>query len=935
MMFSLAPHSRLARRFVGKVALLLASFAANVALAAPLSPAELRVNDTVDPVGTEAAPYFGWLVRDSAPHAIQTRYQIRIATTPSVLRAGHADIWDSGEVTSRRQNHLAYAGPALAADTRYYWQVRTWDAARVAGDFSPIATFTVGLLANPDWSGAAWVRRDTADVDDYTYYRKQSALPAKPVVRATAYVTGVHKYALYVNGALIGKGPAYQYPQYQYYNAWDITPAVSVGGPVVFGVFNHWFGGGQGRPTSERGILFKAVVHYADGTTVVIGSDGSWKQTKALAWDISHPVHRRESEGVGYVERIDARRWVADWARPHFDDAAWAPVTVIGSQPTAPWTGVLTPDLSRIEENEIGPVAISDQGGGRTLVDFGKVYAGVPRIVFSGGVAGAAVQLHGGYALKANGTIDPAQNQGANLDYTAVLDGREFVFEPVETEGFRYLVIEGAPMPITAQNCRFITRHTQMQPALSSFTSSNETLNAVWGLMKHTLTVSAHEQFWDTPSREKGSFLGDSIWQSIAAMPVMGERVLTRRAMTEFLQSMEQYWNAPADRGRMNAVYPNGDGARDIPDNTQTYLVWVWEYYLQTGDRDFLLHHYDSLRAIADNVERARVRETGLVTRLPGGDGQYLHGIIDWPPSMRFGYDVTTTARTVVNALAWADFDVIARIAAELGKTDDRDLYRARADALQHVINAQLLPPTGGYSDGLKEDGTASAHRSQHASSLPLALGLVPRAQQPVVVAHVNQLGMSVGMETVWWLIRALGTADQGESLFKLLTDESAPGWARCLKRGATTTWESWFADEERNNSMSHGWGAIGLRAYTDYILGVQALSPQCETVRIKPLDFGAKLARAAGHVATDRGPIAVEWTRTATQFNLKVTLPPNVTATVYVPAGADSDLTVKIDGIETTGTRDGRYLAFPGIGAGAHTFERSLRATLRSAGLH
>ena len=36
--------------------------------------------------------------------------------------------------------------------------------------------------------------------------------------------------------------------------------------------------------------------------------------------------------------------------------------------------------------------------------------------------------------------------------------------------------------------------------------------------------------------------------------------------------------------GRLNAVYPNGDGRRDIPDFTEVYPGWVWRYYENTGD---------------------------------------------------------------------------------------------------------------------------------------------------------------------------------------------------------------------------------------------------------------------------------------------------------------------------------------------------------------
>jgi alpha-L-rhamnosidase len=179
-----------------------------------------------------------------------------------------------------------------------------------------------------------------------------------------------------------------------------------------------------------------------------------------------------------------------------------------------------------------------------------------------------------------------------------------------------------------------------------------------------------------------------------------------------------------------------------------------------------------------------------------------------------------------------------------------------------------------------------------------------------------------VGMVTVMWLVRALGEADEGEPLIDLYTNAGQPGWARCLSRGATATWESWDADED-GQSESHAWGAAGLDGYVRYILGVKPLRPQYEVVQIKPLSFGAKLASAKGTLPTDRGDISVEWQRTGDRFVLKVILPANVTATVCVPKGAAADSLVQVDGAPLTATAAGNYLSLAGVGSGAHTFVR------------
>lgn len=914
-------------RFSLVVFVVLAAFtgAPRADAAAPLAPSHLTVNYASEPVGTDSSPFFGWQVNDPDANEVQSRYQLRVGSSASELAAGRADVWDSGQRTSRQQSQIAYEGPALAANGEYFWQVRTWDEAGNPGPFSAPTRFVVGPLTTADWAGASWVRRTTDDADDYTYYRRALDLPNRSVRRATAYVTGVHKYELYLNGERVGDGPAYQYPQHQYYNGFDITSLVRPG-TNVFAMFNHWFGGGQGRATSARGILMKAVIHYVDGSTVVVGTDGNWKQLQAPQWVLGQRG-RNPGEGVGFIERIDGRRILADWNQPGFDDSSWSAVDVIGPVPTDPWVNAPQPDLTRIVQRELTPVSITPLVGvqGGYMVDLGKVHAGMPRVTFTGGNPGDLVTMRGGYMLGDDGKINPRGNQNTDLSFFAELNGDTFTYAPTEYIGLRYIQVENSPMPVTPENFKFIERFSWLDESLSSFESSDRTLNDVWSLMKRSLIIAAHEEYVDTPSREKGGFLGDAAIMSTVSMPVYGERLLTHRQFHEYLTSMEQFWSTPeTNRGRINAVYPNNDRGRDIPDYTQAFLLWVWDYYMETGDRAFLETHYDKLRMVAEYVHRSHNPETGLITDLPGGGGAYVRGIIDWPASMRYGYDMRTAGRAVINHWAYGDFVVMSRIAGALGQAADRDLYQQRAEALKTAINSRLINADGVYIDGLYGDGTPSPNTSQHANMFPLSLGFVPDAHRASVINHVKELQMRVGMVTVLHLVRGIGEAGEGEHLIDLFTDESwGAGWAHILALGATSTWETWEANVD-GQSQSHAWGAAGLDGYVRYILGIRPSAPGYEQVQVKPLDFGNRLPWARGSIATDRGPIGVSWVRSDERYAITVNLPANATSQVHVPKGSASNLTVRVNGNEVAAEDAGDTLRVA-LGSGTHTVERTL----------
>ncbi len=166
----------------------------------PGAPTHLRSFDKVNPVGTDSSPYFGWYVNDSSVGALQSAYQILVASAPEKLEEGAADMWDSGKVPSATQNHLQYAGKPLAPGTRYFWKVRTWNAKGKVSPYSVAATFDVGLLTAADWSGAKWIRRETTDRDNYTFFRKSVALPEGQIKRAIAYISVWHNYQFYING---------------------------------------------------------------------------------------------------------------------------------------------------------------------------------------------------------------------------------------------------------------------------------------------------------------------------------------------------------------------------------------------------------------------------------------------------------------------------------------------------------------------------------------------------------------------------------------------------------------------------------------------------------------------------------------------------------------------------------------------------------------
>ncbi len=117
----------------------------------------LRCENEANPIGIDALqPQLGWNLTSPDRGELQTAYQVIVASTPEQLSSGKGDLWDSGRVDSEESAHVAYAGSRLVSRQRCFWKVRVWDQAGNPSDWSPAASWTMGLLEPSDWT-ADWI----------------------------------------------------------------------------------------------------------------------------------------------------------------------------------------------------------------------------------------------------------------------------------------------------------------------------------------------------------------------------------------------------------------------------------------------------------------------------------------------------------------------------------------------------------------------------------------------------------------------------------------------------------------------------------------------------------------------------------------------------------------------------------------------------------
>ncbi len=851
------------------------------------SPYHLTVNNDTHPLNVEGTPKFGWWSQSEDTNVKQSAYQIQVQTSEGEV------VWDSEKMTGAQQLNVKYAGAALKNEVAYQWRVRVWNQDETASDWSDWAIFEMGL-DNSSWEGAKWLKRDLTDGeikgDQWTIGRREVTLKSTPIKRVRSYAAANHDYELYVEGNRADRGPSYAYVGEGYYQAADITDLVRGKQKVTLGLLAHWYGNGQGRPAGVPGFLLKVVFEYEDGSHQVAVTDENWKVARG-PYD---PEDLRNGEG-DHIEHFDAVREAANagWTKVGFDDTNWQSPVVIGPHPTAPFTKV-TGQETRMSETPIKPARILIAADGTQVIDLGKVYPVRIHVHFKNGRQGKVVHLLAGYELTETGRVatDHVTSQGTDMSYYYTEKDGEQTFKAFTHLAFRYLEIPDVDEDFSLADIGGVIVHREVPDDMyAKFATSDKTLNQVWELMQRSALMGVQQQFVDTPTREKGQFLVDAANVSYATMSVLGERSGSRQALNEFLESQDRYWNEGKDAGRYNSVYPNGDGKRDIPDYTELYPDWAWQYYRYSGDKDFLKKAYPYLYATAQYILRNIATDgpaEGLVYRLDGGSGPYLNGIIDWPAHSRFGFDMETTARTPINVLGVNVLETVAKIGAEIGGVDQQ--VKELTSAYQHLsetINDKLRKDDGLYADGMYDDGTLSRHTGQISNSYVLAFDIAPKSSRPKIAEWLGKQGMKQGPMTVHWLLKALAENGEGAALLKLLTNKDDYGWAQQVAIGRTYTPEAWHLSGDAN-SESHAWSA---QAIVDLITGVLGLSfDEAGTGHAVIKVPNIPLNYAGGTIYSNYGPITVAWQKdkAGQLISLTVKVPANSGVKLIFPAGLE-----------------------------------------------
>lgn len=905
--------------------LLLAAF--NATRADGIDAVHLRCEYVENPIGIDIErPRLSWRVESSERGSKQVAYRVLVASTRQKLTNDEADLWDSGIVESSQTLFINYAGSPLESRRQAFWKVQVWDDLDGSPTTSEIASWSMGLLGEHDWSADYISFKDDApihtDVNELylpaaRQYRKEFR-SGKTVKRATIYSTALGIYELHLNGNRVSDAyfaPGWtDYRRRAYYNTYDVTDLIQSGDNAIGAwVADGWYSGyvgfglltGMGTEKTGRAtygktpsVMAQLEIEYADGSRKTVGTDASWKVTG------DGPIQEAD---LLMGEAYDARKEMPGWATPGFDDSDWQAAVLAQDNgnpsatfyqrrnPEKPGQGVRNlgaktefgfkrPKLEafpgvpvRVTE-ELPAKKVTAREAGMYVFDLGQNFAGTIRLKVRGS-AGQRLQIRYGEMLHPDGRLmtENLRKARATDFYTCKGDPEGETFVPRFTfHGFQYVEVSGLTTRPTLDSVTGLVLHSDT-PMASTFQCSDPMVNQLFKNVVWTQRANFLDLPTDCPQRdERMGWTGDA--QAYVATAAYNADI--GAFYTKWLRElMESQRPSGAFPGYAPFPFQHGWDFGTAWADAGVICPWtIWQFY---GDTQVIEDCWQPMTRFMQWRKATSVDNLGIVHGNAWGD---------W---------LSQGEETPLDFIDTVYFAISAKLMAEMaeatGRNTEAGTYREQYRATKAAFQAKYL----------SDDGSINI-QTQTAQTLALFADLIPRDKREATGRHLagmiaeNGNRMATGFLGTRPLLPALSASGQNDLAVFLLQSREFPSWGYEISNGATTIWERWdsYTKEDafgRHNAAMNSFSHYAFGAVCEWMFatlaGIQSDGPGFKNIIIRPTPPSP--GSNATHQPIDwvrasyesiRGVIRSEWKVDGDQFHLVVTIPANTTATVCVP---------------------------------------------------
>lgn len=720
--------------------------------------------------------------------------------------------------------------------------------------------------------------------------RKEFAVN-KTLLRAVIHVSGLSEYELTINGKKIGANllsPGWtDYKKTILYNTYDITTALKNGANAIGIILGN--GMYNIQPDSVRYVKFlnsfgplKAIAHlqleYADGSKKIVVTDNTWQVSPG-------PITYSNMFGG---EDYDANLEAKGWNNPMFKaDGRWG-TAIVSTSPGGKLKG-LSCDAPPVKVIEIkDPAKITKLTDNIWIYDFGQNASMMPQLNVSG-TKGSHVRMIPSELLGADGYVDrrSATQDGARpawWQYTLAGNGVEKWKPKFFYQGARYLQVElfaarengTLPQVKTLQD---LIVHSSATP-VGKFASSNELFNKTYELVRWAQRSNMQSLMTDCPHREKMGWLEENHLNGPSLRYNFDMAPLFRKTMNDM-----------ADAQLPNGFVPNiapeyfiagspdiSNAFRNSPEWGSSFIIVPWQQYLFSGDISLLQRYYGKMKnyvAFLSSTAKNNIITIGL------GDWY------DIGPKPAWGSQLTPVSFTGT-AIYYYDNLIMYNIAKLLNKEQDVEAFKNASEQIRFSFNKEFYKPqTGSYATG-----------SNTTYGMPLFFNIVEQQnRQKLIDALVDSIrkrdnSFTSGEVGFRFLLRALSDGGHSDVVYDMNNQSDKPGYGYQLKMGATSLTEKWDAGVGDFGSQNHFMsGQINEWFFNDLVgISPDEAGAGFRKIKIKPSIVG-DLTWVKGSFASISGNIISEWKKENSLISMNINIPPNTTATVYVPSKTETDL--------------------------------------------
>ena len=375
------------------------------------------------------------------------------------------------------------------------------------------------------------------------------------------------------------------------------------------------------------------------------------------------------------------------------------------------------------------------------------------------------------------------------------IQGEDFV-APV-TKAFRYVFIPG-------ENEFTVSLLEEMPVAAnkSSFLCSDKKLQKIWDASIRTIELTTREFFIDGPKRDRWSWSGDAILSEWFNYYTFADSETVKRTIRA-----------------LGGKRPVKTHINHIMDYSMYWLISLHDYYLYTGDLDFVRE----MLPLAEEYIRfcmGRLDADGFLDNKPG-DWVF----IDWADMNNEG---ETSFEQILFSAALNKIAVLCDATGGSGKK-----YRQFAQDL-YAKTKEVFCRDGVFRHARK-DGILSEKVTRYANMFAVLYGL---ADEPMRKRTREMLSGSEVQKITTPYMRFYELVVMCElGMWDEMTHELTNYWGGMIDEGATTFWEQYdpqqkgaekyaMYDRPYGKSLCHAWGAAPVYLISAYIFGIRPAAP-------------------------------------------------------------------------------------------------------------